>query len=253
MGDTRTIKVDVRVITATNRSLPELVRAGRLREDLYYRLRVVELHLPALRERHTDIPLLVDHFIEQFNRQFRRRVVGVSDMAQNALMAHAWPGNIRELRHALEHGFIMSRGDFIDVDALPPEVRTAGGGELGAGGEGLGRLAPDLAPSDIPPDIPEECANLESAVGSRHVANKATREGSADPARRHAAGQGAGTREGGGRQRLTRERLEAALLRTGGNKALAARLLGVSRQTVYRKLEEYELAADFGAEEAEQA
>ncbi len=127
VGDTRTVKVDVRVIAATNRPLLDLVRSGRLREDLYYRLRVVELHLPALRDRRSDIPAAGGSLRGAVQHPFPPPRGGVTPAALNALMAHAWPGNVRELRHALEHGFILSRGDVIDVDALPPEVRIAAG------------------------------------------------------------------------------------------------------------------------------
>ncbi len=123
VGDNRTIKVDVRVLAATNQNLRELVRRGRFREDLFYRLKVVEMNLPPLHERPDDIQPLADHFIGEFNRQFRRNVSGLSQRAQALLQSYPWPGNIRELKHAIEHSFILSQDSLIDVGHLPQEIR----------------------------------------------------------------------------------------------------------------------------------
>lgn len=122
VGDSKTIRVDVRVIAATNLDLAREVRAGRFRKDLYYRLKVVELKLPRLEHRKGDIPLLANHFISLFNRQFDRRVKGVSRNAMAAFMTYSWPGNIRELKHSIEHGFILCPDNLIRLAHLPAEV-----------------------------------------------------------------------------------------------------------------------------------
>ncbi len=175
VGDSETVKVDVRVIAATNRNLLEMARLGEFREDLYYRLKVVETILPPLRNRREDIPLLAEHFIEEFNRQFKKHVPGMSGQVQDIFMSYGWPGNVRELKHALEHSFILSRGTLIEVEHLPPEIRQQA---------------------------------LEAFSSSRQ-------------------------------DRVGKERLAQALGQAGGNKAKAARILEVSRQTLYRKMREY--------------
>ena len=181
VGDSTPIKVDVRVVTATNKNLREKVRLGEFREDLYYRLKVVELTLPPLRDRREDIPLLVDYFMKKFNKKLSKEIVAVSSDVQKILMDHAWPGNIRELEHTLEHAFILCRRNTITVDDLPIDFK-------------------DL-------------------VGKKDPFAK-TREADEPGA------------------------ILQALEKTAWNKAKAARLLGISRRTIYRKIEEYKLMKD---------
>ncbi len=136
VGDNTPVPVDVRIVSATNRDLEDLVARGRLREDFYYRIKVVVLDIPPLRERREDIPLLVDHFLAR-NPQASR---GVSTEALRVLMAHAWPGNVRELENSLEHAFVLCRGGIIEPAHLPPEVAAgAAGGRVQAGLRGLPR------------------------------------------------------------------------------------------------------------------
>ncbi len=123
VGDSASIKMDVRVITATNQDLAKKVKLGEFREDLYYRLKVVELSLPPLRERTGDIMLLVDYFLHDFNKKFQKNIVAVSKDVQRLFMEYAWPGNVRELEHTLEHAFVTARHDTITVDQLPGEFR----------------------------------------------------------------------------------------------------------------------------------
>ncbi len=123
VGDSSPIKVDVRVITATNQDLARKVKRGEFREDLYYRLRVVELSLPPLRERSGDIMLLLDYFLHMFNEKFQKNIIGVSEDVRRLFMEYAWPGNIRELEHTIEHAFVTARQDTIAVDHLPGEFR----------------------------------------------------------------------------------------------------------------------------------
>ncbi|WP_157217213.1 nitrogen assimilation response regulator NtrX [Flavisphingomonas formosensis] len=125
IGGTRMVKVDVRVVSATSRQLPDEISAGRFREDLYYRLNVVPVNLPALSERREDIPSLVDHFIARFAAERRVATPPVSEEAIAALQAYEWPGNVRQLRNVVERTIILAPGDRIgriDADMLPPEV-----------------------------------------------------------------------------------------------------------------------------------
>lgn len=123
VGGTQTIKVDVRIIAATNKRLDQLVQEGKFREDLYYRLKVVEIDLPPLRERPEDIPLLVEHFLEEFSRYYGKPKPRVHPAVMTALQNYHWPGNVRQLRNVLEGAFVMSSGE-ITLKHLPPEVHS---------------------------------------------------------------------------------------------------------------------------------
>lgn len=176
VGDVKPIKVDTRVVAATNRNLREMVQKGTFREDLYYRLKVVEIAIPPLRERREDIPLLVDHFRQRLNDKYRKQITGVSEGVLNVLMNYSWPGNIRELEHTLEHAFVLCHGRSINHHHLPVEIREFA-----------------------------ESLNLTSK--NRKIDEP--------------------------------EIILGALAKTDWNKAKAARLLGISRQTMYRKLRQY--------------
>ena len=119
VGASGPVKADVRVVCATNRDLDELVRTGAFRQDLYYRVNVVRVPLPPLRERKDDIPLLVDHFIGHFNRLRGKDVAGVSRQVMACFMRHDWPGNVRELENALEHAFVLCPGGMVEPQHLP--------------------------------------------------------------------------------------------------------------------------------------
>ena len=166
--------MDVRIISATNRNLKREVQRKNFREDLYYRINVVPLHLPALRERKNDIPLLVDHFLKQAEAE-GQKAVGMSREALSMMLDYSWPGNVRELQSAIRFALVKCKGRFIRPDHLPLELRRRG---------------------------------LDRA--------------SCGPARK-----------------LDTERVRAALARSGGNKAKAARLLGVGRATLYRFLADF--------------
>jgi DNA-binding NtrC family response regulator len=166
----------VRVIAATNRDLKKNVEEGQFREDLYYRLKVVEVKLPPLRERREDIPLLVDHFIKRFNEKFGRDISGISTEVQGLFMEYGWPGNIRELEHAIEHAFVLCRHPVITLSDVPQELKDFTG-----------------APVSTPAKERE------------------------DPS----------------------QAIIDALKKAGWNKVKAAQLLGMSRSTLYRKIEEY--------------
>jgi PAS domain S-box-containing protein len=124
LGATKSEKADARVIVATNKDLSEQVRSGNFRDDLYYRVNVVRIELPPLRRRKEDIPLLVDQYIERFNRLQKKSVKGIETEALSLLMAHDWPGNIRELGNAVEHAFILCGEGSISISHLPEELKT---------------------------------------------------------------------------------------------------------------------------------
>ena len=121
VGDASPIKVDVRIVAATNRNLMNDVLSERFRRDLYYRLKVIELGLPPLRERRDDMPLLLKHFIDQLNRQYKRNITGVSNRVKDMFFRYEWPGNVRELKNVLEHAFILCRQKTIEAMHLPSE------------------------------------------------------------------------------------------------------------------------------------
>jgi PAS domain S-box-containing protein len=177
VGESTTRKIDVRVIAATNQDLSEKVRQGSFRQDLYYRINVVRLLLPALRERAEDIPQLVAHFLDIFTVKFEKTIRLVSDDVMNLFLCHRWPGNVRELEHAIEHACVLCRSDVITVADLPQDF---------FGVPKSSKTAP----------TPIQQSNME---------------------------------------KLT---LEEALVMSDGNKSRAARLLGISRRTVYRHLVE---------------
>jgi len=123
VGDTRDVKVDVRLIAASNRDLAKAVADGALREDLFYRLNVIPIHLPPLRERREDIPLLVAHFIQKIGAELGKIVRSVSPEALAVFETYHWPGNIRELENVVERALVLGQGEVLDVDALPPNLR----------------------------------------------------------------------------------------------------------------------------------
>jgi DNA-binding NtrC family response regulator len=134
LGGVRSQKVDVRLITSTKRDLQKEAAAGTFREDLYYRLSVVPIHLPPLRERRADISLLVDHFLGRFNERLKKRVQGCEPEALERLCAHSWPGNIRELENVMERAVLFGDGVRLKASDLPAELFAAPEGD-GRGGK----------------------------------------------------------------------------------------------------------------------
>jgi nitrogen regulation protein NR(I) len=143
VGGIKTMRVDVRLVAATNRDLKKLIANGSFREDLFYRLNVVPIRLPALRERSTDIPILVEHFLTKFNDRLKKQVGGVEQAAMEVLANYSWPGNIRELENVVERAVLFCDAQKVRVEDLPPEVR---GGPA------------------VPISVPPPDANLEAAL-----------------------------------------------------------------------------------------
>jgi len=208
VGDSHTIKVDVRVIAATNSDLAKMVATGQFREDLYYRLNVIPVQLPPLRERKEDIPLLVQHFLERFHRERhhmgperrvtdrgapssgeRRQLMTVSQEAMRRLMAYPWPGNVRQLENAVERAVAFSAGRLhIDVGDLPMEIQEVQGSSV-----------------STTISLPDDGVDLDAFVAN-----------------------------------VERELIQRSLERTGGNKGQAARLLNLKRTTLVEKLKRME-------------
>ena len=160
VGANQPIRVDVRLLAATNQDIEELVRAKRFREDLYFRLNVVRLDMPPLRERPTDLPILIDAFVKEFASKYSKPVRGVSPEAHRVLRRHAWPGNVRELRNCIESMVVTCRAGALEVEDLPPSIRGAepwrDPGAQGLAGRSLEEVERDLIKQ-----------TLESASGSR--------------------------------------------------------------------------------------
>jgi two-component system, NtrC family, response regulator AtoC len=205
VGGIKTIKVDVRLVAATNRDLKEAIATGRFREDLYYRLNVVHVHLPALRERTADIPLLLEHFIERFNVRLKRRVSRFSQAARDALLGYPWPGNIRELENVCERCMLFTDDETVDLEHLPSEVRDS------RAPNGFSTTPVPARPLDAEGQ-PSEPLELDEA-GLKHTVREAT-------------------------AKLERELIVRALEQNGGNVTRTARLLKISRKSLQTKMKE---------------
>jgi transcriptional regulator with PAS, ATPase and Fis domain len=169
VGGAKTISVDVRVIAATNKRLDEEVGEGRFREDLYYRLAVLSVHLPPLRERTEDIPLLCEHFLKKYRRELNKTVGGVSGPALSRLTAYPWPGNVRELENAVYEAMVLcDDGDVLDEADLPLRIAAASGPDPESGSF---KKAAQRAAGDAEREMIERA--LREASGSRTVAAKA--------------------------------------------------------------------------------
>ena len=141
LGGTDEVRADVRVIAATNQELPRLVSEGRFREDLFYRINVIGVHIPPLRERAEDIPLLAEHFLTTFARQMEKPIRAISREAQERLAAHSWPGNVRELENAIERAVAVEQTPTLLPESLPPQVGPNGETQVGS-------------PTELPPGLP---------------------------------------------------------------------------------------------------
>ena len=222
VGGIKTIKVDVRLITATNRDLEQEIARGNFREDLYYRLNVVPLQIPPLRKRHGDVPLLVRHIIRRFNERLKKNVTGIDDDALTALDAHVWPGNIRELENVLERTILFGAGPTITRADLPDEL--TGGSTTATPPGGVAAVAnpaltPPLAGAALDDDddaTPHEAGTERTGPGDTSLKDLVRAETS----------------------RVEREVITRALGETGGNVTQAAKLLKISRKSLQMKMKE---------------
>lgn len=246
VGGKRPVKVDFRLISATNRSLLDLTKAGRFREDLYYRLNVFPIFMPPLRDRKEDIPDLVRGFLARFTAEEKKRqVVGVTSEAMRLLLAYDWPGNVRQLENALFRAVVLADGDMIGIDEFQ-QIAQLTGPLTGAGAAEAVRLAP--------------ARRAEPAVQSREDA-RANAGGSLWSPGPNGFGEGPApfgflrSLDGDGHVRSLAD-IEAEMIKTaighyGGRMSEVARRLGIGRSTLYRKLKDYGLADGDGLEAAE--
>jgi nitrogen regulation protein NR(I) len=206
VGGIKTISVDVRLVTATNRDLAADITEGRFREDLYYRLNVVHLHLPPLRERTEDVPLLIEHFLGRFNERLNKDVRTVSEEALAKLRAYPWRGNIRELENVVERCVLFADGEQIETDDLPPEVQS--------GTQTITR--PKRRSSEAEetlPGIGDQVPPTQEGVGLKETVREMT-------------------------SKIERELIVRALEQTGSNVTRTARLLKISRKSLQTKMKE---------------
>ena len=222
VGGIKTIKVDVRLITATNRDLAAEITTGGFRDDLYYRLNVVPIHLPPLRERREDIPLLVDHFIARFNERLKKQIAGAAPEALERLVSHQWPGNIRELENVIERTILFCDDAQINLADLP--------GELGG--------TPNQAMS--PPTASTEDRSITAANSSGNLPLVQNPTAS-PPTTLPPVGEEVGSLKEAVRaetERVERELIQRALDETAGNVTQAARKLQISRKSLQTKMKE---------------
>lgn len=195
VGQDEPIHVDVRVIAATNANFQEMVKEGKFREDLYYRLKVIEVKLPPLRERVVGIPLLANHFLEIFRKQLGKKIATISDQALECMSHYSWPGNVRELRHVMERACVLCNGPVLLLKHLPEEIRKP--------------ITKEVPTSVSPPPIPTGTSTATFPSNFEHLPDD--------------------------------EKIIEALRQVKGNKAKAAKLLGVARSTLYRQMQRYHL------------
>ncbi len=224
VGGIKTIKVDVRLITATNRDLAAEIATGGFRDDLYYRLNVVPIHLPPLRERREDIPLLVNHFITRFNERLKKQVNGIEPDAIERLVSHHWPGNIRELENVIERTILFCDSSTIRTCDLPGEL----------GGTPPQGLAPALATASE-----ERPLTAATSSGTLPVVQAPT--GPMSSSSMPQVGEEVGSLKEAVRaetERVERELIQRALDETAGNVTQAARKLQISRKSLQTKMKE---------------
>jgi len=253
VGGKGILRTDLRLVAATNRDLAREVESGRFRQDLYYRLRVIVIETPPLRDRNEDILVLADHFLRQEIKDHHLAVRGLTRHAKQALRQHLWPGNIRELRNVVRAAAVMKQRGLIDVDDLPPDVLGRGGGSahflpmvVAPASDQIdpGVLASTLL--ELRQDIKEIKQKLDQLL-TDDVLRPPAPDAGAIPAEGRVVETllhegGAEPHPGGGDLQMAEKALIAAALQdTSGNRRLAAERLGISERTLYRKLKHYEL------------
>jgi len=283
VGGTQAIPVDVRVVAATNRPLKEGVQRGHFRPDLYYRLNVLRIYLPPLRERREDIPLLVRRFVQEFAEQHEREFHGISADAMAALVAYSWPGNVRELRNLVESMVVLATGREIGVDDIPKGIREGGADRLlpvpmgpihreegRAEGRELEFIVRSLVEVKLQLEELRRQVDDDRAMLQQVLMAGGPGAGGIVPGYPGGYPGGVGAIGGGGlgggieppglavpsnsvtitpgmtMKEIEKEAILAALRETRGNRRKAAEILEIGERTLYRKLKEYQVPDEFG-------
>ena len=239
VGGEKTHRVDVRIIAATNKNLWEAVQNGEYREDLYYRLSAVTFHMPPLRRRKEDIPLLVDTFISEFSAENGKKVSGITNQAMRFLMRYDWQGNVRELKNCIEGMVVMARNEILDVDDLPEHILMSDTNRTTQLLPAPNTFKKREFPLSLPPapiisaiDVPTESRewmpidDRETIIPSINVSYENQLQ----------------VHVGMSLEDIEKEAIKETLRYTNNNKAKTARVLGIGKRTLYRKIEKYELS-----------
>ena len=232
LGSEKGQESNFRLISATNRDPMEAIREGRLREDLYYRINTIEIHVPPLRDRVDDIQHLAEHFLQELAEKYQRPLCKLSRESYQLLFEYSWPGNVRELQHALERGVLLCKSETIEIDGLPfgrPVARTVAAGATLGSSSVVGSSSPVNGRSSAMPPMPDADLTLED-IG-RMIIDKVPDPKSGGPAV-DVFGE------------VERVIVGAALSRTKGNKQAAANLLGVYRPRLYSMIKKHNLLGD---------
>lgn len=207
VGDHRTIRVDTRVVAATNQHLEDEIEAGRFRDDLYYRLNVVPIYLPPLRDRREDVPLLADHFLRKYRTENRKAISGFAPDTMARLQGYDWPGNVRELENYVERAVVLATAETIGVELLPPQVR-----------------------GEAPPRI-IRARSIDLSVAVNDLVRLALQSAAGDDNNLHARVVG----------RVEQELIEQVMAANDQVQIKAAARLGINRNTLHKKLKEFRL------------
>ncbi|MBL0214559.1 MAG: sigma 54-dependent Fis family transcriptional regulator [Myxococcales bacterium] len=224
VGGQKSVEVDVRMVAATNRDLAEMVKRGTFREDLFYRLSVIMIDVPPLRERLDDVPLLADHFLARFRNQAARRISGFAPDALAAMTRYSWPGNVRELRNAVERAIVLGDREQIVAEDLPPQV--------------LAQAAPPRS-RNSPPTPPLGSSSMTTPTPPPMASLTNMTNVTIDPAPPPVSRSQPVVAAARSLRELEKDGILAALAATGGNKAQAAVILEIDRSTLYKKLKDY--------------
>jgi len=219
VGGQKAIEVDVRMVAASNRDLSEMVKRGTFREDLFYRLSVIQVEVPPLRDRLDDVPLLAEHFLARYRSQAARRITGFAPDAIAAMTRYAWPGNVRELRNAVERAIVLGDREQIIAQDLPPQVLAAAAPPRSRHSPPTPPLGSSMTSAPVPPPAPLATIDHTPPPSMQKPAPAAAKS----------------LRE------LEKEGILAALAATNGNKAQAAAILEIDRSTLYKKLKDYDI------------
>ena len=226
VGSSKVTKVDVRIVAATNRHPEEQVRQGLLREDLYYRLMVVPIKLPPLRDRRDDIPQLAIHFLQRAASRMKRELTGFSPDALDAMCRYNWPGNVRQLENLVERLAILGNGPEIAYEEIPPEIRAGTGVHPPSSHDLHGVPSAGIqVEQGLASASPAPIASNHSPSNGNSSAEPATGNGDSDELRTM--------------DQIEKQAIINALKQTSGNVSNAARVLGLGQATVYRKIKRY--------------